>query len=206
MSFISKDNYLKNINFVKSVSELSQLPTDDMPEICVIGRSNVGKSSLINLLSNHGSLAKTSKAAGCTRLVNFFNVNNQFYLVDLPGYGYAKAAKKMVRGWNDLIITFLKGSKRLVRVFLLIDSRHGFKENDIEVMTMMDDMGLSYQIVLTKVDKINKYEMEDHQENFKSMLKKHSAMNHEMLATSSYDKIGIKEFLEAVQLLFGVKS
>lgn len=201
MDFVTKDKFLKNVTFVKSVAELDQLPQQDLKEICIIGRSNVGKSSLINMLCNQNNMAKTSKEAGCTRLINFFNVNNSFYLVDLPGYGYAKAGKKLVKGWNNLIITFLKGSKRLMRVYLLIDSRHGFKDNDIEVMSLMDEIGLSYQIVFTKIDKINKEELANVKEKFFAILKNHPAMLHEFICSSSLHKFGVEDFLQSLEYM-----
>ena len=191
-------NILKNVTFVKSVYSLEQLPNIDIKEICIVGRSNVGKSSLINALTNNYNMAKTSKTAGCTRSLNYFLVDNKYHLVDLPGYGFAKANKREISGWNHLIINYLKGSKNLVRVFLLIDSRHWLKNNDIEVMKLMDELGLNYQIVLTKTDKINNEENAALLEAFKASSKIFTALHPIMLSSSSSKRLGITEIIDTM--------
>ena len=191
-------NILKNVTFIKSAYSLEQLPIGNINEVCIVGRSNVGKSSLINALTNNYNMAKTSKTAGCTRALNYFLVDQKYYLVDLPGYGFAKANKQEISGWNHLIINYLKGSKNLTRVFLLIDARHWLKKNDIEVMNMMDEWGLNYQIILTKTDKINAQELADLKEKFKEASKLFTALHPEMLSSSSSKKLGITEIIDTM--------
>ena len=141
--------------FVKGVVAIDGLPNDGKPEIAFAGRSNVGKSSLINALTGRTSLARVSVTPGRTRELNFFTLGKDeaLYLVDMPGYGYAKASKAQVKGWTRLIRDYLRGRRELKRVFLLIDARHGLKDNDRETMTLMDEAAISYQAVLTKADK-----------------------------------------------------
>ena len=138
--------------FVKGVTSIDALPADDKPEVAFAGRSNVGKSSLINALTSRRTLARVSVTPGRTRELNFFTLGHaeELYLVDMPGYGYAKAPKTAVRGWTRLIGDYLKGRRELKRVFLLIDARHGIKANDRETMKLMDESAVSYQAVLTK--------------------------------------------------------
>ena len=148
--------------FVKGVVKIADLPHDGIPEIAFAGRSNVGKSSLINALTGRTSLARVSVTPGRTRELNFFTLgkDHALYLVDMPGYGYAKASKVAVRGWTRLIGDYLKGRRELKRVFLLIDARHGIKPNDRETMTLLDEAAVSYQAVLTKADKPKASELE----------------------------------------------
>ncbi|MEX1060691.1 MAG: ribosome biogenesis GTP-binding protein YihA/YsxC, partial [Methyloceanibacter sp.] len=141
--------------FVKGVVRIEDLPKDGRPEIAFAGRSNVGKSSLINALTGRTSLARVSVTPGRTRELNFFTIgkNAALYLVDMPGYGYARASKAAIKGWTRLIGDYLKGRRELKRVFLLIDARHGIKPNDEETMKLLDEAAVSYQVVLTKADK-----------------------------------------------------
>ena len=147
-------------NFMLGVAWLEQLPPTDALEIAFAGRSNVGKSSLINALFGKKDLARASATPGRTQQLNFFDLDNVMNVVDLPGYGYAQAPEKQVKTWNDLVFTYLKGRPNLRRVYVLIDSRHGIKDKDIEVMKMLDKAAVSYQIVLTKADKIKMSELE----------------------------------------------
>jgi GTP-binding protein len=140
--------------FVKGVVDVGGLPDGDMPEVAFAGRSNVGKSSLLNALLGRQGLARTSNTPGRTREVNYFLLGERLHIVDMPGYGYARASKTLVRGWNQLIQDYLRGRTQLKRVFLLIDSRHGVKENDSATMELMDKSAVSYQLVLTKIDKL----------------------------------------------------
>ena len=130
--------FTRPCNFVISVADLVQLPESDFDEVAFAGRSNVGKSSLINALFNQTKLAKTSSTPGRTQQLNFFNFDNKLYLVDLPGYGYAKAPEKLVKQWQVVLKTYLRGRPTLRRVFLLIDSRHGLKKEDREIMKLLD--------------------------------------------------------------------
>ena len=183
--------FLKPCNFMLSVARLEQLPDADLDEIAFAGRSNVGKSSLINALFNQKKLAKTSSTPGRTQQLNFFNFDNKLYLVDLPGYGYAKAPEKMVRQWQAVLKTYLRGRPNLRRVFLLIDSRHGFKDEDIEIMKILDISAVPYQIVLTKTDKISGIELTKVIEQTTVEITKHAAAMANIVSTSSEKKIGL---------------
>ena len=152
--------FARQVDFMLSVVNLNQLPITDRPEICFAGRSNVGKSSLINALTNRKGIARASNTPGRTRELNYFNVDERLNLVDLPGYGYARASKTDIANWTRLTRAFLRGRAELRRVFLLIDSRHGIKPTDIELMEMLDEAAVTYQLVLTKIDKIKKTELD----------------------------------------------
>ena len=178
-------------NFVISVANLVQLPESDFDEVAFAGRSNVGKSSLINALFNQTKLAKTSSTPGRTQQLNFFNFDNKLYLVDLPGYGYAKAPEKLVKQWQVVLKTYLRGRPTLRRVFLLIDSRHGLKKEDREIMKLLDESAVTYQVVLTKIDKISEKALSAISLAIIEELKKHAAAMPEPLATSSEKKIGL---------------
>ena len=152
--------FTQNCDFLISAASFNQLPDTDLPEIAFAGRSNVGKSSLLNTLTGRKNLARTSNTPGRTQQVNFFDLGGRMMLTDLPGYGYAKAAKSVVDQWTRLIKSYLRGRVQLRRVCLLIDSRHGLKDTDREVMALMDEAAVAYQIVLTKCDKIKAAELE----------------------------------------------
>ncbi len=177
--------------FLTSVVKIEDLPLTNLPEIAFVGRSNVGKSSLINAVCNRKGLAKTSQVPGKTKMLNFFLISETFYLVDLPGYGYAKAAKGEIEAWNYLIYLYLKGRAPLKMVFLLMDSRHGTKKNDLEFMAFLDEMAVPYQVVLTKTDKISETKASSLIEETQKLLTSHPAAYPEVLATSSEKKQGI---------------
>ena len=179
--------------FVAGAMTLKALPPIGLPEIAFAGRSNVGKSSLVNALTGRKTLARTSQTPGRTRQLNFFDLGNRLLLVDLPGYGFAKAAKDEVRRWTQLIETYLKGRPSLMRVMLLIDGRHGLKPPDREMMTMLDAAAVVYQIVLTKVDKVPGAELEERLADTAKEIKTHAAAFPEILATSSAKETGIAE-------------
>ena len=183
--------FTRPCNFVISVANLVQLPESDFDEVAFAGRSNVGKSSLINALFNQTKLAKTSSTPGRTQQLNFFNFDNKLYLVDLPGYGYAKAPEKLVKQWQVVLKTYLRGRPTLRRVFLLIDSRHGLKKEDREIMKLLDESAVTYQVVLTKIDKISEKTLSSVSTAIAEELKKHAAAMPETLATSSEKKIGL---------------
>ncbi len=183
--------FTRPCNFVISVANLVQLPESDFDEVAFAGRSNVGKSSLINALFNQTKLAKTSSTPGRTQQLNFFNFDNKLYLVDLPGYGYAKAPEKLVKQWQVVLKTYLRGRPTLRRVFLLIDSRHGLKKEDREIMKLLDESAVTYQVVLTKIDKISEKALSSVSTAIAEELKKHAAAMPETLATSSEKKIGL---------------
>lgn len=189
--------------FVKGVVRIADLPQDGTPEIAFAGRSNVGKSSLINVLTGRTSLARVSDTPGRTRELNFFTLGKDraLYLVDMPGYGYARASKAQVKGWTRLIGDYLKGRRELKRVFLLIDARHGIKENDKETMKLLDEAAVSYQVVLTKADKPKASELAAVQAKVASELAKHPAAYPRILTTSARFGSGIPELRAAIAVL-----
>lgn len=188
----------QDCDFVKGVVAVKHLPPPDMVEIAFAGRSNVGKSSLINSLTNRKTLARTSNTPGRTKELNFFNLANQLMVVDLPGYGYAKVAKKVVSNWTGLIFDYLRGRANLKRVFVLIDSRHGLKDTDIKMMQELDKAAVTYQLVLTKVDKIKASDLEDLIDKIQTAIKKHPACHPDILHTSSVKKTGIEQLRQVI--------
>ena len=190
-------------DFVKGVTGLGALPDDGRPEIAFAGRSNVGKSSLINALTGRKTLARVSVTPGRTRELNFFTLGSVdgAYLVDMPGYGYAKASKTAVREWTQLIEDYLKGRRELKRVFLLIDARHGLKANDRDTMKLMDETAVSYQGVLTKTDKPKRSELEAVIAKVGQELNKHPAAYPQLLVTSAREGVGIPELRAAIAAL-----
>lgn len=184
--------------FLLGVAKLEQLPPEKGVEIAFAGRSNVGKSSLINALTGVNGLARASNTPGRTRELNFFDVNEALTLVDMPGYGYAKAPIKTVQQWRYLINDYLRGRAVLKRVFVLIDSRHGIKEVDHEIMKMLDAAAISYRIVLTKTDKIKASEREAVEADTMAKLRKHVAAYPELSVTSAEKRGGIDELRAAV--------
>lgn len=193
------------ISFLKSAPQLQFLPDPKVPEIAFAGRSNVGKSSLINALTNRNGLARTSNTPGRTQELNFFDIGDPliFRICDMPGYGYAKAPPKVVQKWRFLINDYLRGRAVLKRTFVLIDSRHGIKPVDEEVMEMLDKAAVSYRVVLTKADKVKQEQLDATAEQVTTIAKKHPAAHPDLLLTSSEKKQGINELrlavLEAVQ-------
>lgn len=187
--------------FVKGVVRVADLPGDDLPEVAFAGRSNVGKSSLLNALVGKKALARTSNTPGRTREVNYFLLDERVWLVDLPGYGYAKASKKDVAGWNRLIQDYLRGRASLKRVFLLIDSRHGLKTSDASTLELMDTCAVSYQVVLTKTDKVKREELEKVITRTAKTLAKHPAAHPDIIATSSRKGTGLSELRAAILTL-----
>ena len=182
---------------------IDDLPKDGRPEIAFAGRSNVGKSSLINAVTGRTSLARVSVTPGRTRELNFFTLGKTGgpYLVDMPGYGYARASKAAVKGWTRLIRDYLRGRRELKRVFLLIDARHGIKANDEETMKLLDEAAVSYQVVLTKADKPKASELEALMEKVTQTLAKHPASFPQILTTSSRRGSGIEELRAAIARL-----
>jgi len=193
--------------FLKGVVAVDGVPLADRPEVAFAGRSNVGKSSLINTLLNQNGLARTSNTPGRTQEINFFTAapqNPPAYIVDLPGYGYAKAPKKTVATWTKLIMSYLRGRPNLSRVFLLIDARHGIKANDAQVMDMLDEAAVSYIAVLTKLDKLNRQEQDKIYQKTGDALAKRVAAFPALLATSSLKGWGMDDArLKLSQALFG---
>jgi GTP-binding protein len=189
--------------FVKGVASVDGLPKDGRAEVAFAGRSNVGKSSLINALTGRTSLARVSVTPGRTRELNFFTLGRDeaLYLVDMPGYGYAQASKADVKRWTRLIGDYLRGRRELKRVFLLVDARHGIKPNDNETMTLLDEAAVSYQVVLTKADKPKASELAEIQAKVASDLAKHPAAYPQILITSARMGSGIPELRAAIAAL-----
>jgi GTP-binding protein len=189
-------------DFIWAADRIDGLPPAARPEIAFAGRSNVGKSSLINALTGRASLARTSHTPGRTQQLNFFNVQDRFNLVDMPGYGYAAVSKQKVADWTRLITDYLKGRASLARVYVLIDSRHGLKDLDRDILTVLDKSAVSYQIVLTKIDQIKPGERERRIAEVAAETAKRVAAYPEVLATSSQSGAGMGELRAAVlQLL-----
>lgn len=188
------------IAFLKSAPELRFLPDAHAPEIAFAGRSNVGKSSLINALTGRNGLARASVTPGRTQELNFFDVGDPlaFRIVDMPGYGYAKAPLATVRKWRFLVNDYLRGRQVLKRAFLLVDSRHGIKDNDREVMAMLDAAAVSYCVTLTKADKIKASECAEVEAATRAELRKHPAAFPDILVTSAEKKGGIDALRLAV--------
>lgn len=191
---IQQANWLfsQTCNFLLGVAHLEQLPPSSLPEVALVGRSNVGKSSLINALTGRTTLAKTSNTPGRTQQLNFFNLGERLMMVDLPGYGYAKVPKAQVDKWVALLKSYLRGRPQLRRVCLLVDSRHGLKDSDFDMMKLLDQTAVTYQLVLTKADKIGKQEQQKRVEETLLALKKHPAAHPRVLLTSSEKKLGVE--------------
>ena len=185
------------VDFVKGVVAMSGLPPADRLEVCFAGRSNVGKSSLINALTGRKTLARASNTPGRTQEINYFALGDSRFLVDLPGYGYAEAPVAIVAKWQALLKQYLAGRQTLRRAFVLIDARHGVKAVDEEILKLLDRSAVTYQAVLTKVDKINRVERAAVIEQVKGALANHPAAYPELVVTSSEKGEGI-ETLRAI--------
>jgi GTP-binding protein len=188
------------VDFLLSAPKLEFLPEPKVPEIAFAGRSNVGKSSLLNALTGRQGLARTSNTPGRTQELNAFNVGEPlaFRLIDMPGYGYAEAPKDIVRAWQNLVFDYLRGRAVLKRVLLLIDARHGLKPVDLDILKLLDKAAVSYQIVLTKGDKIKPTALEATRLAVQTQVLKHPAAFPTVLATSSEKGEGIPELRAAV--------
>ena len=188
------------MDFLKSAPGLKFLPDPEYPEIAFAGRSNVGKSSLLNALTNRKGLARTSNTPGRTQELNFFDVGRppQIRLVDMPGYGFAEAPKDLVKRWRFLVNDFLRGRAVLRRAFVLVDSRHGLKPVDLEIMEMLDSAAVNYQLVLTKADKIKPTELAVVLEQTTAESARHAAAHPQLIATSSETGSGIAELRTAI--------
>lgn len=185
------------VDFIKGVVAMSGLPPADRLEVCFAGRSNVGKSSLINALTGRKSLARASNTPGRTQEINYFGLGPERYMVDLPGYGYAEAPIAVVEKWQRLLKNYLQGRQTLRRAFVLIDTRHGVKAVDEEILTMLDRAAVPFQAVLTKADKVSRVEREATVEQVRGALAKHVAAYPELVVTSSEKGDGI-ETLRAI--------
>jgi GTP-binding protein len=179
------------IEFLKGVVAMDGMPPADRIELCFAGRSNVGKSSLINALTGRKGLARASNTPGRTQEINFFTVGDEHYIVDLPGYGFANAPVAIVEKWQRLLKRYLAGRPTLRRVFVLIDSRHGAKAVDEEIMSLLDKAAVTFQVVMTKTDKVRKTQLDQSIEATRAVLAKHPAAYPEIVLTSSDKGDGI---------------
>lgn len=189
------------IDFMLGVTGMAQLPSTDIPEVAFAGRSNVGKSSLINAVTGRKQLARTSGTPGRTREINFFDVGGRLRIVDLPGHGYASAPKAVVQAWTGLIHDYLRGRVNLARVFLLIDARHGIKKADEPVMETLDKAAVSWQAVLTKTDKLKPAELSRRIESVDAQVSRHPAAFPAIIATSSETGHGVDALRQTIHAL-----
>ncbi|HEX9570150.1 MAG TPA: ribosome biogenesis GTP-binding protein YihA/YsxC [Rhodospirillales bacterium] len=187
--------------FVTGAAAVDHIPETGLPEVAFAGRSNVGKSTLLNALTGRATLARTSNAPGRTREINFFKLGGRLILADLPGYGYAHAPRVRVKRWTWLIDAYLRGRAGLRRACLLIDARHGIKSADRDMMAVLDGAAVSYQVVLTKCDKVKPPALETRLQEVKHELARHTAAHPEILATSARDGRGIPELRAALATL-----
>ena len=202
MSDLAPDRLFKgDWQFVAAASSLASLPPMAGVEIAFAGRSNVGKSSLINALTARKALARTSRTPGRTQELIFFSAGGTVTLVDMPGYGYAQASKSKIAAWTELIHAFLRGRANLARVYVLVDARHGLKSGDDEVFAKFDESAVSYQIVLTKTDEVKSAELPERVAAIKAALARHPAAYPDILATSSQSGAGIAELRASVARL-----
>lgn len=186
------------VDFLKGVVAMSGLPEGERAEVCFAGRSNVGKSTLINALTGRKALARASNTPGRTQEVNFFTLGASHYLVDLPGYGYANAPLPVVEKWQALLKRYLSGRQNLRRAFLLIDARHGVKAVDHEIMTLLDSAAVTFQVVLTKADKLRGTALDDILAQVRGELARHPAAFPEMILTSAEKGDGIATLRAAI--------
>ena len=189
------------VEFLKGVVAMDGLPAADRAEVCLAGRSNVGKSTLINALTGRRALARASNTPGRTQEINFFAVGDSHYLVDLPGYGFAEAPRPVVEAWQRLLKAYLAGRPSLRRAFVLIDARHGAKPVDDEIMTLLDRAAVPFQAVLTKADKPRRGEVDASLERTRAALARHPAAHPEMILTSAEDGTGIDALRAAIAAL-----
>ncbi len=194
--------FTQSCDFIKSVVKMEDLPDGGPVEVAFAGRSNVGKSSLLNALTNRNGLARTSNTPGRTQALNYFDLRQgRLWMVDMPGYGYAKVPKHLVEGWTHLIHDYLRGRSNLRRLCLLIDARHGTKASDTALMNGLDKAAVPYQVVLTKIDKIGAGQLAQLTKTMEADLKKHAAAFPTVIATSTKKNRGIENLRAALAQL-----
>ena len=194
-----RDMIIHSAEFVISNTDIKKCPTDDKTEYAFIGRSNVGKSSLINMLTNRKSLAKTSSTPGKTQLINHFLINNEWYLVDLPGYGYAKVSKSKRNVWSGFIKDYITKREQLTNLFVLIDSRHEPQKIDLEFMNQLGRNGIPFSIIFTKIDKISSSQLSKNLTQFKKELLKTWDTLPRMFNSSSTSNLGKDAILDNIE-------
>ena len=198
---IGRKIFAGEADFKWASTAIDNLPPMHSVEIAFAGRSNVGKSSLVNALTNRKTLARTSHTPGRTQQLNFFDIGGHFMLVDMPGYGYAAVSKAKVEAWTDVIIDYLKGRANLARVYVLIDGRHGVKDVDRDVMNLLDTAAVSYALILTKLDEVKKADAEKILSATRLEIAKRPAAYPEIIFTSSRSGEGIPDLRTAVARL-----
>ncbi|KAG1454427.1 hypothetical protein G6F56_007324 [Rhizopus delemar] len=187
----AKKFFAKQVSFIKSIAQVDQAPELDRPEVAFVGRSNVGKSTLINTLVNHSKLVRTSSKPGHTRLLNFFNMGNEMTLVDMPGYGYRSKAE-----WGDLILDYLSNRRQLKRLFLLVDPVAGLKDTDRALIEHLDQQAISYQVILTKRDRLSKQEFEESKKKIEEYLLQHGICCYPQLLISGKKRKNNQEMID----------
>lgn len=185
--------FTQSCEFVMSVTSLKTLPPENYPEVAFAGRSNVGKSTLVNALTGRKTLARTSNTPGRTQHLNFFNLGHRVMLVDMPGHGYARASKTDIAAWTALVRDYLRGRPNLKRLCLLVDSRHGLKDTDRDLMDMLDEAGVAYQLVLTKADKVKTAQLENTARKAETEIKTRAAAHPFVFVTSAEKGQGVAE-------------
>lgn len=198
--------FAQSCTFMRGVAELDDLPEPGLPEVAFAGRSNCGKSSLLNALTGRRSLARTSNTPGRTQQLNFFDLGGKLWLVDMPGYGYARAAKTDIAAWTQTVRDYLRGRPTLRRLCILIDARHGIKTNDKEMMAMLDTAAVAYQVVLTKVDKLSAGALTARIAATAQALKHHPAALPDPIATSARNGDGIEALRADIAMLAAASS
>ena len=189
-----------------AAADITHFPKLDIPEVCFAGRSNVGKSSLINSICSKRSLARTSNTPGRTQLIHFYNIQNKLFLSDLPGYGYAKAPRSKILEWTKLMESYFKNRINLSRVFILIDARRGIKNSDHELMKLLNIVAVNFQCILTKIDKITVTALNEVTKDTMSQIDKYAAAYPDIIKSSSNKKIGVDKIHECLNLILNINN